>query len=645
VNKLHFVVVKLHSWKLVWQASLLCFAAAIAAQAQTFQTVAAFDGSDGSDPVSFSTPALILGSDGNFYGTTNSGGSNKSGTVFEVSPAGALSALYSFCSQPNCADGSYPDAGLVQGDDGNFYGTTEYGGANSSTTGIGGGTFFKITPEGVLTTLYSFCSLSGCADGVAPSWLVKGVNGDFYGSSYVAANRSNNIFQITPSGALTILYTFCGPDCTGGSDPSSLVQGSDGNLYGTTDWGGNSDSKCGNYGCGTFFRLTLSGTLTTLYDFCSLANCADGVGPGALVEGSDGDFYGMTGGGGTAASPDGTAFRITAGGTLTTLSSFSCPSDLACTGNGSSALMQGSDGNFYGTDVYGGGGIVKPVCEYNGCGTFFQLTPSGTLTTLYVFCSHGSDTNGCTDGAFPASMVVEPSNGTFYGTTTEGGGAGCDSSGCGTVFSWSPNVSVAPTFTPSSLAFGNEAIDTTSKEKAVTIKNASTGTLAFSSFSVGAPFAISLNKCGTTLDAGKTCQVSVTFDPSTLGGANGTFSVVDNAPGSPQTVPLSGTGELQAALKPASVNFGTHKVGTTSGVWSITLENNLPTTLTGITYSTTGPFAVSSTTCATTLASNKDCTFSVTFTPTTTGVATGTLSVSDSANNSPQTVSLSGTGD
>ncbi|HEY3973038.1 MAG TPA: choice-of-anchor D domain-containing protein [Candidatus Sulfotelmatobacter sp.] len=207
---------------------------------------------------------------------------------------------------------------------------------------------------------------------------------------------------------------------------------------------------------------------------------------------------------------------------------------------------------------------------------------------------------------------------------------------------------MAPTFTPASLSFGSQAVDTTSAAKSVTIKNTATGdvVLDFTNFAVNPPFAISANNCGATLGSGgKSCKVSITFTPTALGAVNGAFSVSDNAPGSPQTVPLSGTGIVQTTLTPSSLTFAKQKVGTTSAAKNVTLKNNLPTTLTGISYSAAAPFAVSTSTCGTTLATKASCTISVTFSPTTTGIATGTLSVNDSADNSPQTVSLTGTGD
>jgi nucleoside-specific outer membrane channel protein Tsx len=199
--------------------------------------------------------------------------------------------------------------------------------------------------------------------------------------------------------------------------------------------------------------------------------------------------------------------------------------------------------------------------------------------------------------------------------------------------------------TPISLSFGNEAVNTTSKAETVTLQNAGTATLDISDIAASAGFAISANACGATLAAGKKCKVSVTFTPTQLGAVTGTLNFTDNASSGPLTVYLSGTGDEQATLTRTRYTFKETKVGDTSAAHEFTLKNNLPTTLTGISYSTKAPFAISSSTCKTTLNSKKSCTISVEFKPTQTGAATGTLNVNDSANNSPQTASLAGTGD
>jgi uncharacterized repeat protein (TIGR03803 family) len=213
-----------------------------------------------------------------------------------------VSTLYTFCSQNGCTDGTSP-FGLVQGADGNFYGTTLQGGANNF------GTVFKITPSGGLTTLYSFCSQSGCTEGSTPGMLVQATDGNLYGTTGEGGgntktcsgfiNHCGTVFKITPSGALTTLYGFCPQSgCTDGFGPSGLVQATDGNFYGTTDDGGANicDVSLGSHGCGTVFKITPSGALTTLYSFfCSRSDCADGYLPNtALVQATDGNFYGTT---------------------------------------------------------------------------------------------------------------------------------------------------------------------------------------------------------------------------------------------------------------------------------------------------------------------------------------------------------------
>ena len=201
------------------------------------------------------------------------------------------------------------------------------------------------------------------------------------------------------------------------------------------------------------------------------------------------------------------------------------------------------------------------------------------------------------------------------------------------------------TLTPASLAFGSVAVDTISTPKSVTLKNTGTATLDITNVVPSTGFAITSTTCGATLAIGKTCKVSLTFNPTALGAQTGTLSFTDNATGSPQTVSLSGTGVVQAKLAPASATFAKTKVGTTSAPKTFTLTNDLNVTLNSISISTSGVFAVSTTTCGSSLAKKTKCTISVVFKPTGTGATEGSLSVSDSANNSPQTSSLKGTGD
>jgi uncharacterized repeat protein (TIGR03803 family) len=423
------------------QLCLILAATAMASSAQneqdphnvvTFTTLLNFD----LPPNGFGGPpgALVQGGDGNLYGVTNTGGANVNnpvcvasigpsggcGTFFKVTPSGALTTLYSFCSETNCADGGLPpDAGLVLGTDGNFYGITALGGAN------GAGTVFKITPSGTLTTLYNWCSQPNCADGFYgffpnPNMLVQATDGNFYGTNEFGGNStfSGTFFKLTPTGSLTTLYSFCSqPNCTDGQYAFGLIQATDGNFYGTTYGGGAN-------GWGTAYKITPSGTLTTLYNFCSQGTpylCSDGAIPyAALIQGADGNFYGSTSAHG--AFNGGTVFKMTASGTLTTLHNF-CSQHYCPDGNNlSSALVQATDGNFYGPAA--GGGNHPCSGFFRSCGTVFKITPEGTMTTLHMFDQ--------TDGSTPLGLF-QATNGTLYGTTLFGGTCGS----CGTVFTLS----------------------------------------------------------------------------------------------------------------------------------------------------------------------------------------------------------------
>ncbi len=301
--------------KATFLLTVFCVASALAARAQTVSTILTFTSSTGGN-----ANALTQGTNGNFYGTAEQYGKNMSGTAYEMAPAGNLTEVYSFCSQPNCADGGGPVAPLLLAGDGNFYGTT-----NGATVGLPG-TVFKVGTGGQLTTLYSFCSLPNCADG---------------------------------------------------SNSTVLVEGRDGNLYGITA-AGDTGNHCnnGNSGCGTFFKITKTGALTTLHNFCTFKTCADGSFPGTLMLATDGTFYGTALEGGTSSACGifgcGVLFRMKAEGTLLLAYSFS-----SALGSEPNGVIEGSDGNFYGTTLIGGA---------NDQGIVFQYTSSGTLNDLHDFC-------------------------------------------------------------------------------------------------------------------------------------------------------------------------------------------------------------------------------------------------------------------
>jgi uncharacterized repeat protein (TIGR03803 family) len=194
---------------------------------------------------------LIQAANGNFYGTTIYGGTNNNGTVFEVTGAGALTTLYNFCSQTSCADGAYPKSSLVQATGGAFFGTTFYGGTTNAHCPLGCGTIFEITATGQLTSLHAFCASGPCPDGSNPEQpLIQGTDGNLYGTIVSGGFHfaAGTAFEITPAGALTTLHIF---DDTDGQMPNGgLIQATNGDFYGTTIYGG-ADSD------GTVFRLSL----------------------------------------------------------------------------------------------------------------------------------------------------------------------------------------------------------------------------------------------------------------------------------------------------------------------------------------------------------------------------------------------------
>jgi uncharacterized repeat protein (TIGR03803 family) len=408
---------------------VLCIATAVAASAQTFTSLLSFDGTNGANP---QWGALVQGRDGNFYGTTTGGGANSNGcsrspgcgTVFKITPGGTLITLHNFNDDAN---GWGPMPGLALATDGDFYGVNSNGGNFSVCFGLGCGVVFKITPWGALTTLTEF-NYTQTAN--PNSVLVQATNGNFYGtginggavfSPEICFDGCGSVFEVTPAGALTTLHNF---DFADGWDAQNalMVQANDGNLYGETS-GGGSSANCTN-NCGTIFKMTPAGGFTSLHSF----DGTDGSVPtGGLVQGSDGNFYGTTYVGG--ANGDGTVFKITAAGTLTTLHSF----DATDGSNPNGGLVQATDGNFYGTTSAGGA---------NGDGTIFQITAGGTLTTLHNFDG--------TDGSGANSVILQATSGTFYGTTFAGG-----TSGDGTVFSLSTGLGPFVTFLPAARPVGS----------------------------------------------------------------------------------------------------------------------------------------------------------------------------------------------
>ena len=317
---------------------------------------------------------VIEGTDGNFYGTTSSGGANQGGIAFKVTSAGVFTDLYDFCSDPNsddsvCKDGIAPNAGLVQGTDGNFYGTTSEGGLSDS---YNSGVIFKLTPAGNITVLHSFAGTDG---GDPFGQLIQGSDGNFYGTTFVGgAHNAGTIFKITSGGVFTLLFSFDqagnGDSDVNGENPlSGLVQGANGNFYGSASEGG-----VGNFG--TNFSITPGGAINLLYSFDSSSDNSST--PSGLVESSDGNFYGAGAGGGDS-YPAGNIYEMTPGGAVTVVYSYGGNFD----GNQPLAPpVQGSDGNLYGTTKAGGaigGGIVYKLTVSPALAPPVQLTAPSSV--------------------------------------------------------------------------------------------------------------------------------------------------------------------------------------------------------------------------------------------------------------------------
>jgi len=336
--------------------------------------------------------SLARGADGAFYGTTYLGGFADAGTIFRITSGGTFATVLGFKGGTN---GLFPTGGVTFGNDTTLYGVCASGGD------YGYGTVYRLTPDGTLTTLYSFMNHD---DGSQPSaGLLQASDGALYGTAYfggLSGNGDGTVFRITTNGVLTVLATFLGGD-DGANPGSRLVQGRDGALYGTTTLAG--INAYGVVSQGTLFRLTMEGAFTTLVPFVG----TNGTSPAAdLMLGNDGAIFGTTFGGG--AGNAGTIFRVGTNGTFSTFVSLIITNGQAP----QSALLQAKDGVWYGTTTSGGTG---------GAGTVFRLGTNGSLTTLVAF-------NG-TNGASPHAALTLGSDGSVYGVTAYGG-----ASNCGTVF-------------------------------------------------------------------------------------------------------------------------------------------------------------------------------------------------------------------
>jgi uncharacterized repeat protein (TIGR03803 family) len=368
-------------------AAILLFAATTAS-AQTYKVLYKFQ-NNGIDPQYPSWTGLFAQDrDGNLYSTSQSGGANGYGAVFQLTPAGKMKVLYSFAFK----DGAHPGSGLTLGTDGSLYGT----GSDS-----GYGTVFKITTSGAFKVLHSF---NGGTEGSLPQAPpIEGTDGNFYGTTaYGKGGHSGSgmVYKMTPRGKLTSLYQF---DFTHGGNPIGLIQGTDGNFYGTARVGGTNKA-------GVVFKITSRGKLTVLYNFDG-THGQEPIGP--IIQASDGNFYGTTYKGGT--DNIGVVYKMTPAGALTVLHNFNVRDAYPTAG-----LVQATDGKFYGAASRG---------TATGHGQLFQITSKSKYTVLHNFPTHGGAA-----GSVPFVSLFQHTNGTFYSDTYDGGAPACHG-GCGVLYS------------------------------------------------------------------------------------------------------------------------------------------------------------------------------------------------------------------
>ena len=336
--------------------------------------------------------------------------------MFKLAPDGTVTTLHSFAS----TNGDNHFTALTEGSDSNFYGTSYGGGVN------GYGMVYKITSDGVFTDLHDFTN--GTDGGEPSASLTASRNGNLYGTNWGGSSNpyvTGLVFTISPTGEFTVLHRFDGSD--GFLPDAPLVEGGDGNFYGTTR-GANGGSA------GTIYRISTTGVFADLYHFGTSDGAASST---ALVEGGDGNFYG-TSRGISGTSKDG-VYRVTPAGVFTILHTFTGDLD----GSSPSGLVPGADGNFYGATFQGGiygRDAGFPRSPAPGYGTIFQITPAGVLTTLYNFTC-GSD------GVNPTNLIPDGSGG-FYGETSETNGTTS-----GNLFRLT--VSSHPSFFAGQESFGN----------------------------------------------------------------------------------------------------------------------------------------------------------------------------------------------
>ena len=674
----------------------LCFLAltGFSAHAQTTYTESLLASLPSGGPKYPQYVTLVQASDGNFYGTSYQGGTNNDGTVFQVTPAGVVTTLHSFAG--GTSDGANPVSGLIQGSDGNLYGTASSGGSGF------GGVIFRISLSGTYTVIHNF---NGNPDGTSPDGtLVQGTDGFLYGTTTAqGANRQGVVFKISTVSPYTetILHAFKNATTDASGAHAGLVEGTDGFFYGVTSSGGAS-------GDGAVFQVSSAGSTFNIVH--SFNGTSEGEKPfGNLIQGSNGNLFG-TNSASSNGSNAGTAFSLPLGSSesldvlYTFLFSNSNPGETPY-----APLFQATDGNLYGTGSSGGNQFFS--------GSVYYTTPTGSSTELVYAFPEGLS-GGIDNGTTPYGGVIQGSDGNFYGTAMDEGTAqqgaiykvtvspalpppvqltapatvtpgemfsmsylvansydgtvpgtmnycfatnnAGDTTGwtgtftgeptaqvktltasstlgtytytltCGGIESGFATVTVAPppsvvTFTSVTHNFGSELIGTAATAYGLTVKNTgTTNAYPFSLVFTPANGFTSANNCGTSIAAGATCEIVFYFTPTAAGTVSAPWSLAPESgfiysPSNGGTLTGSGAAATgSVTLTTNGHNFGTQAVGTASGTYGTELTNSSNATET-ITLGPvpSGPFTML-TNCGTTLAAGASCEIEFTFTPTTT---------------------------
>jgi uncharacterized repeat protein (TIGR03803 family) len=318
---------------------------AVAASAQTYTKLYTYPIGSGAYSGIMIPQVMSQGRDGNLYSTIQNDGTKNVGTVYSMTTTGTLSTVYSFCALTSCTDGSYPWGGVTLGFDGNFYGTTQGGGTHAA------GTVFKVTPTGTLTTLWNFAN--GTDDSVPVYTTALGQDGNMYGVSVGQYNTQYGaFFKVSAAGVFKALRDF---GYTNGADPNLPTQSTDGNFYGTTQLGGDPTCKCG-----VIYKATPAGAITVLHAF--KGGSTDGNHPyGILVQGTDGNFYGTTYG--VRFISGGTIFKVSPSGAYKQIHAFAGGATDGVLPT--AGLTLGPDGNFYGTTTGGGAHNYGTIYKLN----------------------------------------------------------------------------------------------------------------------------------------------------------------------------------------------------------------------------------------------------------------------------------------